>query len=451
MNLFELILKNMRQRALSTWLTLLSVALGTGLGVALLTLQREGGKLFGQSEFGYDLVVGAKGSPLQLVLNSVYFLDQPPGIFDYAVYEDLADGGWSEFVDLAVPLGWGDTTGGRRIIGTTPALFELEPRLGRPITFADGKPFEADTWQAVVGSDAAEALGYGVGSTFQALHGDERTGHQHAEQWTVVGVMNPTGTAIDKAVYVSLASEAALGEHESALRDQQGVRRSAQQVRELYDARARELDEAVANGGEREESHVETADGRILTAAPPSLWRISGVLVRSKSTFAGSSLMFRINNGDRATAAVPAEQMRTFFDTFLKGPSLLLLGVTALVTVVAAIGILVSIYNSVSARRREVAILRSLGATRSKVLLVVTIEATLIGVVGAAIGLLLGHGLVALGNGLLVQYLGEGINAWSVGVWELYYLLGVVLLAFLAGLVPALKAYGTPVAQNLSE
>ena len=193
------------------------------------------------------------------------------------------------------------------------------------------------------------------------------------------------------------------------------------------------------------------ADGTVMPAAPPALWRISGILVNAKSTFAASDLQFRINNGDVATAAFPAQQMRTFFDLFLKGPSLMFLGVTALVTVVAAMGILVSIYNSVSARRREVAILRSLGATRNKVLAVVTLEATFIGIVGALAGLVLGHVLAAGADVLLRRQVGERINAWSIGGWEVLYLAGVVLLAFLAGLVPALKAYGTPVAQNLSE
>lgn len=451
MNLFQLILKNMRQRALSTWLTLASVALGTALGVALIVLQRGGGALFGQTEFGYNLVVGAKGSPLQLVLNNVYFLDQPPGAVDWEVYCDLVDGELSSGVQWAVPLAWGDTHEGRRIIGTTPQLFEIEPRADRLITFTAGGPFEAARWQAVVGSDAAEATGLGLGDTFQALHGDERTGHEHAEAWTVVGVLAPTGTALDKAVYVPVETEIALGEHGAGIRDQQGVRRTTEELRQLYEARRAELAQVVEQGGERHEGYVEAPDGTVLPETPPELWRISGILVRTTGTFAASSLLFRINNADRATAAVPAEQMRMFFDTFLQGPSLLLLGVTALVTVVAAVGILVSIYNSVSARRREIAILRSLGATRNRVLAIVTLEATLVGAIGALLGFVGGHLLAAGGSELLRRQLGEGIDAWVVSPYELAYLGGVIVLAFVAGLIPALKAYGTPVAQNLSE
>src|SRR5437016_10269335 len=90
MNLFQLILKNMRQRALSTWLTLLSVIIGVALAVAVMILQRESAKLFGQSDFGYDIIIGPpKGSPLQLVLNTVYHLDKSPGNIPYAVYEDF--------------------------------------------------------------------------------------------------------------------------------------------------------------------------------------------------------------------------------------------------------------------------------------------------------------------------------------------------------------------------
>src|SRR5258708_22073304 len=91
MNLFQLILKNMRQRALSTWLTLLSVVIGVALAVAVLILQRESAQLFGQSDFGYDIIIGPpKGSPLQLTLNTVYHMDKSPGNIPYSLYEDMS-------------------------------------------------------------------------------------------------------------------------------------------------------------------------------------------------------------------------------------------------------------------------------------------------------------------------------------------------------------------------
>src|SRR5437016_7718630 len=132
MNLFQLILKNMRQRALSTWLTLLSVIIGVALAVAVMILQRESGKLFGQSDFGYDILIGPpKGSPLQLTLNTVYHMDQSPGVIPYVLYEDISrktapppgHPDYRPYVKNAVPFMVGDSYNGRRIVGTSPQMF----------------------------------------------------------------------------------------------------------------------------------------------------------------------------------------------------------------------------------------------------------------------------------------------------------------------------------------
>jgi putative ABC transport system permease protein len=120
-----------------------------------------------------------------------------------------------------------------------------------------------------------------------------------------------------------------------------------------------------------------------------------------------------------------------------------------LVSIVAAIGILVSIYNSVAARNREIAILRALGATRRRVLMLICVEAGLIGLAGGIIGLIVGHLLGGVASRYMVESLGQGFNWLQVGVWELVYLLGVVCIALAAGFVPAMKAYRTPVATNL--
>ncbi|MEM7808404.1 MAG: ABC transporter permease [Planctomycetota bacterium] len=453
MSLLSLILKNMRQRRLSTWLTTLSVALGTMMGVALLILGRETPKLFGQADFGYSLVIGGKGDPLQLVLNNAYLLGSPPGVVDIGLYHDLAgrDPELSRHVEWAVPIIWGDTHEGRRIIGTDTSFFtDLTPRRGRPIELAAGRAFEDDTWQAVVGSEAARTLGIDLGYRFRAFHGNEDTGHFHEDEWDVVGILAPTGTAFDRAVYVPLATQYALGEHGQAILDQQNVRRSAEETSRLYDDRQAELDAIVEAGGTRGEGHVLTPEGKVLPLVPEELWRISGILVGTRGGFATSKLDFAINNGDAATAARPGDQMGEFFETFLQPPARILLMVTAGVMLVAAVSILVGIYNSVQARRREVAILRSLGATRDKVLLLVAGEATLIGIIGAVVGMVGGHAMAAIAGELLRSRIGGGIAWWTVGPDELAYVGGVVILAMLAGIVPASLAYRTSVAEHLA-
>src|SRR5688500_20158746 len=126
MNFFQLVIKQIRQRALSTWLTLLSVMLGVGLAVAIMIFQREGQKLFGQSDFGYDVIVGPKGSPTQLVLNTVYHLDQSPGNIPYASYENLAKPR-HPLVRTAIPYGAGDDSKGFRVGGTSKEKHMTDP------------------------------------------------------------------------------------------------------------------------------------------------------------------------------------------------------------------------------------------------------------------------------------------------------------------------------------
>src|SRR4051794_32510641 len=177
MNFFQIILKQMRQRSLSTWLTMLSVLLGVALAVAVLVVRRESQNLFAQADFGYDILIGPpKGSPLQLTLNTVYHMDQSPGVIPYALYEDVArkeklPAGKPDFrpyVKLAVPFMVGDSFNGRRIVGTSPLMFGVDDE-GKPVTgepfqyrndkryeFAQGRAFAPRKFEAVVGSEVAE-------------------------------------------------------------------------------------------------------------------------------------------------------------------------------------------------------------------------------------------------------------------------------------------------------
>ena len=141
--------------------------------------------------------------------------------------------------------------------------------------------------------------------------------------------------------------------------------------------------------------------------------------------------------------------MRSVFETFFKASTMILLIIAFLVSIVAAVGILVSIYNSVAARMREIAILRALGATRRRVLSAICMEAGLIGLLGGIFGLIVGHALGAIASSSLQQTVGQGFNWFTPGLYEWLYLVLVVVIAVLAGFVPAVKAYRVPVATNL--
>ncbi len=456
MNIFQLVLKQMRQRALGTWLTLLSVTLGVALAITILILYREAGSLFGQTDYGYDVLIGKKGSDTQLVMNTVYQLDRSPGNIPYSFYEDLLhERQFRQYVKLAVPYVVGDSYQAKyRIVGTTPDLFGygddgqrlpdekvMEYRPDKRYEFAEGHDFKSHRFEAVIGSDVAKQTDLKLGTTFRATHGFPKPGETpdiHPTVWTVVGILAPTHTASDRVVFIPYESLYTIGEHAIGM------------IAQMYIHEGKPPPPADADPDDLK-VYTQDPDGtfHIMASLPDEAKEMSAVLVKARSPFAADSLMYVVNNGNVAQAINPAGTMRQFFDTFLKNPTYVLLAIAILVTVVAAVGILVSIYNSVSARLREIAILRALGATRVRVLSMICIESVFIGIAGGLLGLVGGHALAGVASHFFNQYVGEGIHWLRPGLIEWLYLGGVVVVALVAGLIPALKAYSTPVATNL--
>jgi putative ABC transport system permease protein len=503
MNVLELVLKQMRQRALGTWLTTLSVVLGVALATAVLVFQREGKRMFVQSDFGFEVLVGpTRGSPLQLTLNTIYNLDVSPGLLDYKVFEDLVRNRGT--VRQAIPIAKGDTYAGLPIIGTVPRMFNYtnddsdtgpqpiitdeanpnrqaswEYRIGRSFKLETGAMFHPRKFQAVIGADVPRLARINIGDRFKATHGNpgpNETPDIHDQEWTVVGRLERTNTAADKAIYIPLMSFFAIGEHEEAVETVNRLRAGADISRlgspggltRPTTATAPAASPAPAPAADAGQYRM---DGDyIVLNLPKEEWLLSAVLVDVRSAPLAFSLMYAVNNSNKASASNPAQTMRSFFDTFLTPSSQVLLAVAGLVSVVAAVGILVAIYNSVSARTREIAILRALGATRARVLSIICLEAGLIGVIGTVFGVLAGLLLVTFASGWVPANLGqiqafrwESVYSVDLFGWastafqgrirvpvELLYLAGVVVLSVLAGLVPALKAYRVPVATNLT-
>ena len=459
MNFFELILKQIRQRSLSTILTVFSIALGVGLAIAIIVLHREGQHVFGQTDYGYQIIVGPKASSLQLVVNTVYHIDKSPGNVKWEVLETLRkDPNFRADVKQAIPQCVGDSYNGQPIVGTVPQFFgyddagkrientEDDPnrrftyRPGQSFEIAAGRIFNNDKFEAVIGSDVSAKTGLKLGDTFQATHGFPQPGAQpdvHKEKWTVVGVLKPTHTAADKCVWIGLTSFYTIFEHAEA---------------EIQRNQLRTGEKMGASGGEDEgKKHYTVSPDGIITLDPDVMAgrEISAILVKTRGSFNAMRMLTTVNILPDVMAVSPAVVMRDFFSNFLEGPVTLLLVISCLVTVVAAVGILTTIYNSVAARSREIAILRALGATKTRILFLISVEAAFVGAVGGAIGFVLGHAMCAVGSGYLARTLGEPINWVKVGPEELLYLVAVVVIAFIAGLVPALKAYKTPVAVNL--
>ncbi len=468
MNIFQLILKQMRQRALGTWLTLLSVMLGVALASGVFILRRGADKLFGQNEFGYDIVVGSKRSPLQLVLNTVYHIDRSPGNIPYSIYESMSSPQYRGMVKIAIPWAVGDSYKDHRIVGTSPKLFGIgddgqplpaekvmDVRPGQKYEIAEGNVFHGEKFEAIIGSDVTARTGLKLGDQFQATHGLPQPGETpdiHEPKWTVVGVLKKTHTANDRVIFIPLTSFYTIAEHETGLFAQEAVREGKDPNQAIADKKKEEEEHDHAHEGhDHDDEHFEVrADGTIDLHLPKKIWGLSAVLVKTRGSQAALSMLYTMNNSNEPALAVnPASTMREFFSTFLKGSNTLLLVISLLVSIVASVSILVSIYNSVSARMKEIAILRALGATRAKILMLICLEAGFVGLIGAVLGLIVGHLMGAVASVYFNRYIGERIDWLTPDPKEWQYLAIVVAISLLAGLVPALKAYKSPVATNL--
>lgn len=398
MTLPLIIYRSLRQHALSTVITTASIALACGLLMCVWTVKVQSRAAFASSTTGFDAVLGARGSKLQLVLNAVFHLEASPGNIAFADYEAIKR---HPAVKTAMPIAVGDNLRGYRLVGTLPEmLHEVEYAPGRKFQMqAGGQIFETGDEKAVMGSFAAEKLKLKVGDTFHPFHGlafDEK--NEHAETFTVVGVLAPTNTPMDRVIWIPIEGLQKMSGH----------------------------------------------DARAAT-------EISAVLIQLRAATAGFMLDMMYNKqGNRLTFAYPVGaivselfQKISWFDRVLEL-------IAYLVALVAAASVLASIYNSMSARRRDLAILRALGAKRRTIFGAVISEAAVIGALGGVAGFAIYVGLFAGVASVIRVQTGVVLNGWQ---WQPVFVvcpLAMIALCAIGGIVPALKAYRTPVTETLS-
>lgn len=406
--------RSLRQHAVSTVVTVASVALAIGLTMAVFAVSAQTKLAFTGGPVGFDAVVGARGSQLQLVLNTVYHLETSPGNLPWSVYEALRK---DRNVALAVPYAVGDNWRGYRIVGTTVEMFtEFEYRKGerfRPQP--GGRVFDPSKMEAVVGSTVAARSGLRVGSTFRPYHGlvyDEKA--RHDEEYVVVGVLEPTNSPSDRVVWIPIDGIFRMGGH--VLRG----------TGETY----------VPESGK---------------AIPDEVKEVSAVMLKFRSPIAGAVLDQTINRqGKIATLAWPIGRVVAELFEKLGWMSRVLELTAYLVVAVAAGSILASLYNTMNERRREFAILRALGARRVTVSAVILVESTVIAALGSAAGFLVYGALLAGAAWVVKSETGVVLDVFAHHPALLWTPAAMTALGALSGLVPAVEAYRTDVAENLS-
>lgn len=428
MSLWKIAWRSIQQRALASSLTAVSMALGVALVVAVLVIYAVVDASFRRNAQGYNLIVGAKGSPLELVLNTVYHLGRPVGTIPYAYYEELDHGRYASEVETAIPVCMGDNYKGFRVIGTIPEMFDrLEYLGGHRYEFAEGGNFDKDApFEAVIGATVARKTRLKVGDTFRPAHGVETDADaaEH-EPFKIVGILAPTGTPNDRALFVNIQGFYSLHRTEDG------------EPSHGSDAEHREHAEDVKDH-EHEHDH---AKERKITAV---------LVVLDEERIDRAMALHRLLNDEPYVQAVrPAEEVTRLFEGLIGNIELVLLILAVLIVVVAGIGIMVSIYNSMNDRRHEIAIMRALGARRQTVMVIVLLESILLSLGGGALGLLLGHGLVGAMKPLIVEHTGVSVSVLHFQAVELVLIPGLIVLASLVGYLPAVIAYRTDVARSL--
>ena len=397
--LFLLIRRGLRQHLVSTAVAVLLVALGMGLVVSVFVVRAEAEQSFTRSASGFDAVLGARGSKLQLVLNGLFHQEASPGNITADDFQQIKSLG---VVDRAIPIVVGDNFRGVRLVGVSDDFFQnLEYAPGHDYRVDQGRPFKVGEKEAVVGSLAAHQLGWSPGTTFHPYHGlDYNPNAQHSEIFTVVGVLAPTNTPADRVIWVPLEGVQRLGGHD-----------------------------------------------------PATFTELSAVLIKFKPNAGAAGLMLdqRYNRqGKRLTLAWPVASILAdlfakfdWFETALQA-------LAYMVAVVAGASVFSAVYSSMSARKRDLAILRALGAHRRFLILAVLGESASIGILGCA----LGFGLYALISSTVQEILRTRVGvllepwAWNpVLVWGPLLMVGVSLVA---GAIPAWRAYRLSVADGLA-
>lgn len=458
MSLLTIAGKSIRQRALASSLTALGVALGVTLMVSVLVINGIVEKMFNQTASGYDLIIGPKGSPLQLVLNTVYRVSQPIENLPYCYYQQLLN---DPRIQEAVPFALGDVTeeGGFPIVGTTSRYFELQYIPGRNFRMTADSSRLTHPFDAIIGHRVARVNGWKVGSQFALVHGGADTGHVHEEKFTVVGVLAPTGTPNDKTVFVNLEGFYLIEGHDKPVRE--AVLRAAEfcepgaSPAELEQRIARlerqiaEEERAHSNGGEGQAHHHRHA-------IPDVQKEVTAVLVNVKgqppaNAFTMIQFQAELKEGLQAQAINPVQQIRWLMDNIIGNVRTLLMVLTALIIAVSGVGIFVSIYNSMAERRREIAIMRALGARRRTVFAIILTESILLCAAGGGLGLALGHTLVFAAAPVVEARAGIVLEPFAFEPLELVLFPALLVLASLVGFIPALTAYRTDVARALAE
>lgn len=444
MSLWHIAWNYLWNRKLTTFLTILSVALGVALITSVLLLHYETEKRFEKEGQAFDVAVGPKGSTQQLVLSTVYFIGQPTGTIPYTYYLRLRQ---EEEVSEAFPIAMGDSYSGFRIVGTNRAMLEYDWRdrvtNERRGTFdlAEGNYF-SKPFEAVIGHAVAVDTQLNVGDQFASTHGFfsmEMSEHHEDTPYTVVGILKPSGTPNDRAIFVDYHSIYQAHEHEYGTKSLSGADASP----------GADVSEENHDDGHAEEEHAEEEHADEHAHGDDQLTAVLLVLESPAQRFSFRQRI--IETYDNAVAAIPIDEVRRLYNELLGTARQVMLYIGFLVVIISSISIIIGLYLSIIQRKRDLAIMRALGATSGEIVGAVLIEAFWVTLLGILSGYALGLGLIWGISAYLVQRIGFSVSAFQPTADMIAAYSAILIMGLVAGILPAWQAYRTDIARDLAE
>ena len=401
MKLWQLASAYLRERPLNTFLNIFLLALGVAMIVVLLLFSAQVEDRLTKDSQGIDMVVGAKGSPLQLILSSIYQIDMPTGNISLTDAKKLSK---HPMIKTIVPLALGDAFRGFRIVGTEHSYLKLY----------DAKLAQGELWSnpldATLGAKVAKVTGLKIGDTFTGSHGLGAGGGEHeAAPFRVVGILAETGSVADRLVLTGIDSVWKMHEHHSEKED-------------------------------HATDHDDSDEGKEVTS----------LLIQYRTPLAGASLPREINSQTAMQAASPAFETARLLS--LVGFGVDTLRAFALVLMASALlSMLIALTNMLDERRYDLAIMRTLGAGNRWLFALVIVQGLILALAGALIGIALGH-LAAQALGMWFNMTQQMAFTGLTWVKEEWWLIAIALLVgAIAAILPAIRAYRTDIASTLAK
>jgi putative ABC transport system permease protein len=400
-------------RALTVGMTILAIALSVALFLGVEKIRTGAKASFADTISGTDLIVGARSGSVQLLLYSVFRIGNATNNMTWESYQDVSD---RPEVDWIVPISLGDSHRQFRVMGTTPAFFDrYKYRSDQSLAVRDGA-IMSDLFDTVIGADVATTLGYDIGDPIVVAHGLASFSQHKDQPFRVSGILEKTGTPIDRTVIVSLKAIEAVHVDWQSGAQVPGQSTPADVIRQMK------------------------LEPQAITAA----------LVGVKSRLQVFGLQRSINeySQEPLLAILPGVALQELWQ-IVGIAETALIAVSAMVVVTALIGMMATIFSSLNERRREMAIFRAMGARPSVILGLLVLEAVLMAAMGAILGLALVYVGLFIGQPLIDSAFGLLLPINAPTIREVWVLLGVVFASAIVSMVPALRAYRMSLADGM--